>query len=149
MQSFVGTEKTGGEKRRKNKRKGGQKRSMHGFRKTNDKSDLRGAKNRLPFLRTPPCLDSVKNRGDGSGKETEGAGNGVRGSLRRPKPRPSAQVIPTFRSCMHQPGFGAHNSRPNLAVHLPICTARIREIYLPFNLSPILHLVKPFAAADL
>lgn len=33
--------------------------------------------------------------------------------------------------------------------HLPICTARINEIYLPFNLSPILRLVKPFATADL
>lgn len=35
------------------------------------------------------------------------------------------------------------------ASHLPICTARISEIYLPFNLSPILRLVKPFATADL
>lgn len=39
--------------------------------------------------------------------------------------------------------------RARPAVHLPICTARISEIYLPFNLSPILRLVKPFATADL
>ena len=46
-----------------------------------------------------------------------------------------------------RPHAAPPRARP--AGHLPICTARISEIYLPFNLSPILRLVKPFATADL
>lgn len=78
-----------------------------------------------PFPADSPAFDSVPEREAATAKGARGAGSRRR---RRPAPRPPAQVIPTFRSCMHQPGWGAHNLTRNLAVHLPICTARIREI---------------------
>lgn len=72
---------------------------------------------------------------DGMAMGWDGAGR-VRSAARR-RAAPAAHIA---RGSGHS---------GDLAVHLPICTARIREMYLPFNLSPILHLVKPFATADL
>lgn len=106
------------EKRREKKKKKAEgeiksevRASMHRFGRTKNKSGVRETRKRLALPRRP------WGRRGWRGEGKAGAQSGVIPVI------PALRVIPQAH-----PARGARDSTRNLAVHLPICTARSREI---------------------